>query len=758
MKKLKLFLSLITLSLTVILVLASIASASSLPFKDVSEKNWFYSYVEHVYTEGIMEGKSETIFDPNANVTRAEFVTIIARLAEANTEGCRDSLEAFTDAKKNAWYADAMGWGVKEGLVTGTSENTLAPNEAMTRAQLATFVARLNDYLGITLPEDPEAVRSFTDVKNGKWYSDSVEALRESGLINGNGDGKFRPNDTSKRSETAAIISRFLNAVPEDTENDRLEEIAVIHINTETGTDVTSKEDYIRASFTLKDKEGRDIEVSSMRIRGRGNATWNMEKKSYRLKFDEKICLMSNPSGGTTENKDWTLLANHCDKSHLRNIIAMTLGKNLEGIDWSPYTELVEIYLNGEYRGIYMLSEQVKVGDQRVEIEDGEKDDIGFLIELDNYAAGEFLSDYIRVGDKRYSVKSDFKNSDQVTALQLHMEALLNIAKEGDQAKIEEYFDLDSILDMYILQEFVRNGDVGYSSFFMYVDSPHGKLHFIAPWDFDLAMGNSIHTDSPEGLQAAHKTDGNGADLGLENPWFAALIEHKWFREMIRDRYAEKKDDMLRVVDECCEYGYDNIEALDRNFDKWKVLNKQINQEPDAILRLRSAKQNIDYLKNWLHTRSAWLEKTFNSALFLKVYPYGDDPVIGSTEVIDADVWTIPDWFEGYNECQLLVEQMTIHGIVQLELGRAVTMSPESITRRVLVEQLGTELGKFAIIFDEDDYNALLHQYQGVGFDQAAHHPCDFVVRNLETGEESERTQFTFHVTKRDKTVLWPNG
>jgi len=126
--------------------------------------------------------------------------------------------------------------------------------------------------------------------------------------------------------------------------------------------------------------------------------------------------------------------------------------------------------------------------------------------------------------------------------------------------------------------------------------------------------------------------------------------------------------------------------------------------------------------------------------------------------VIDADVWTIPDWFEGYNECQLLVEQMTIHGIVQLELGRAVTMSPESITRRVLVEQLGTELGKFAIIFDEDDYNALLDQYKGVGFDQAAHHPCDFVVRNLETGEESERTQFTFHVTKRDKTVLWPDG
>lgn len=756
MKTKKLLTLLFILSLTVIFAVIGTASESTLPFKDVSEKNWFYEYVADVYEKGIMEGKSETVFDPNTNVTRAEFVTIVARIAEADTTDGREALASFTDAKKNAWYADAMGWGVKEGLVTGTGASTLAPNEPMTRAQLATFVARLTEYLGITLPEDPEAVGSFSDVKNGKWYSDSVEALRASGLINGDGTGKFKPNDTSKRSETAALVSRFLELTVEEPA--KLEDVAVINIVTETGGDVTSKEDYIRASFTLKDNAGRDIEVGSMRIRGRGNATWNMEKKSYRLKFDDDICLMSTVSGGTTMNKDWTLLANHCDKSHLRNITAMSIGRELEGIDWSPYTELVEVYLNGEYRGVYMLSEQVEAADQRVEIKDGEKDDIGFLLELDNYAAGEFLSDYIRVGDKRYSVKSDFKDKDQVTALQLHMDTLLNIAKEGDRAKVEEHFDLDSILDMYILQEFVRNGDAGYSSFFMYVDSPHGKLHFIAPWDFDLAMGNSYHTESPEGLQVAHKTEGNGNYISTSNPWFAALIKHKWFREMIRDRYTEKMDDMLRVVDECCEYGYDNIEALNRNFDKWKVLNKQINQEPDAILRLRSAELNIDYLKNWLHTRSAWLEKTFNSALFLNVYPYGDDPVIGSTEVIDADVWTIPDWFEGYNECQLLVEQMTIHGIVQLELGRAVTMSPESITRRVLVEQLGTELGKFAIIFDEDDYNALLSQYQGVGFDQAAHHPCDFVVRNLETGEESERTQFTFHVTKRDKTVLWPDG
>jgi len=756
MKRPKLLIALLTLSLTVILAISSLATSTSLPFKDVPQKSWYASYVSDVYEKGIMEGKSATVFDPSSEVTRAEFVTIVSRIAEADTAGGREYLSSFTDVKKNAWYADAMGWGVKEGLVSGITKDRLAPNDPMPRSQLVTFIVRLSERLGVTLPADGDAVKSFSDVKKNAWYADSVEALRESGLINGDGTGKFKPDATSKRSEVAALISRFTDAACKEVK--WLSQPAVIHIDTETGKDVTSKEEYIRAAFTLKDEAGRDIEVGSMRIRGRGNATWNMEKKSYRLKFDDKICLMSTLSGGTTKNKDWTLLANHCDKSHLRNIIAMNIGKELEGIEWSPYTELVEVYLNGEYRGVYMLSEQVKVGDGRVEIEDGEKDDIGFFIELDNYAAGEFLSDYIRVDEKRYSVKSDFKDKDQVTALQFHMEALLNIAKEGDREKIEKYFDLASILDMYILQEFVRNGDVGYSSFFMYIDSPHGKLHFIAPWDFDLAMGNSIHTSDTGGLQAAHKTDANGGYLGDENPWFAALIKHKWFREMIRDRYAETKDDMLRVVDECCDYGYHNVEALNRNFDKWKVLNKKINQEPDAILRLPSAKHNIDYLKNWLHTRSEWLEEMFNSVFFIKIYTYGGTPEYGSTDVIDSDVWTIPDWFEGYNDCQLLVEQMTIHGIVQLELGRAVTMSQESITRRVLVEQLGAELGRYAIVIDDDDYNELLSQYQGVGFNQAAHYPCDFVVRDLVTGEESERTQFTFHVTKRDKTVLWPDG
>ena len=116
--------SLLLAAVMVLGVCVSILSVSAeetenkLPFTDVKEKNWFKPYVERVYAEGIMEGKTETTFAPNEDMTRAQLVTILYRLAGATETGLGEALE-FTDTKKTAWYADYVGWAVKENLVTG---------------------------------------------------------------------------------------------------------------------------------------------------------------------------------------------------------------------------------------------------------------------------------------------------------------------------------------------------------------------------------------------------------------------------------------------------------------------------------------------------------------------------------------------------------------------------------------------------------------------------------------------------------------
>ena len=757
MKKLKLWLTVLTVMLITVMLASTVSADTALPFDDVPEKSWYTAYVADVYAAGIMKGKDETTFDPAGVVSRAEFVTALARLSGESMEGYEKNIESFSDANIKKWYAKYMGWGVSVGLVKGQGAGKLAPNAPVTRAEMATLMARFLEYLDVTLPRDPKAVVRFYDVPGGKYYTEAAQTLRACGLLNGDGTGKLNPADTSQRHSMAALVSRYLDK--KETYDLYHDEFAVININTETGGDVTSKEDYIRASFTLTDPDGRDINEGSMRIRGRGNSTWNMEKKSYRLKFDENICLMSPEDGWGTKNKDWTLLANHCDKSLIRNHMTQEMGRELDGIDWSPYTELVEVYLNGEYRGVYMLCEQVEVGDGRVEIEEGEKDDIGFLLELDNYADGEYLIDYVTILGQKYSIKSDIKDKDQAIALKLYMETLMSVAKEGDKAKVERYFDMDSTVDMYLLHEIMRNVDTGYSSFYMYIPEPHGKLYFTAPWDFDLSTGNTTASPEPTGIHVAHCMDEDGGYLKTVNTWFAALMQHQWFRELVRDRYNEKREALMEIVDGCCDFAYTNMDSLDRNFDKWKVMAKRINQEPDNVLKLGSCTKQVEFLNAWIHERDAWLTEYYNSDKFIKDYNLTPDSekTYGRTDVTVGDVWTIPDWYEGYSEAQIIVDTMIDCGIVQLKLGRAATMTPESMTRRIIVDNMGLEKGRFVIDFNMDEFNSLHSQYEGVGFGDAAHRPIHFVVRDLKTGETSEETVYVFHVTKEDLTDLWPD-
>lgn len=752
MKKIIMILSLL---LGVLFCLGTVSSAeSTLPFADVKESAWYYTYVKDVYEGGIMEGKSTDRFAPGASVTRAEFVTVMARLSGDDFDGLGKNLAGFVDAKKTAWYADALAWGVEKGLVKGTGEGRLEPNRSVSRAEIATFIMRLAEYMDVKLPADVLAEKSFSDVKNGKYYTDAVELMRKSRIVNGDGNGHFRPADTAKRSEIAAVISRFMDAVQLSRELDA--SLPVITIVTETGRDVESKEEYIRADFTLKGEDGRDISESQMRIRGRGNQSWKVDKKSYRLKFNDDTCLMKD---GETMNKDWTLIACHGDKSLIRNHMAQSMARALDGIAWAPYTELVEVYLNGEYRGVYTLCEQVEVGDNRVEIEDGEKSDIGFLLELDGYAAGEYNSDFFAVGGVKYTVKSDFESDEQVIALKLHLETILNIIKEGDFEKISSCVDLDSAVDMYIIYELARNLDAGWSSFYMYFDGPHGKLSFGPPWDFDLSMGNSYNCYEQAGLYVGHQQNSSGEYIKTVNPWFAALMTNEEFRILVRDQWNDKKDELLETVNLVCKSALVQSDDIEKNFEKWDVLHELINQEPANVLALKSHAAQVEYLGKWLYGRYLWLDSYYNNENFIRSYDSGPAEKYGVTEIIKADTWTVADWFTGDVMAQVYMDMLyssveTKDGRIVVNLGLSRTVTPENFAKRLLEEQLGAEAGRFTFIFDEAEFNELKVTYGGEGFGNSVLKHMTFTIKDLVTGEESLPARYEFHVTKHGNSDL----
>ncbi len=389
-------------------------------------------------------------------------------------------------------------------------------------------------------------------------------------------------------------------------------ELPIMSITTVTGRDVTSKDTYIGATVSLCNTGSSAYEMSgvSAGIRGRGNATWTYEKLSYRIRFANK----QQPLGlGGDSDRTWVLMANHCDQTLLRNALAIDLANRLEGIGFNSSCAHVELYLNGEYRGVYLLTEQIQVDAARVDIGEEElyydplAEDAGFLVELDSYSEPphEF-----RVGDKRYQIKSEVRTEEQFDYIRDYITETDAVIRDGDRDAIAALVDLDSFIDGYLLEEYFKNIDVGWSSFYMH-KKPGGKLILGPFWDFDLAAGNDHRLDNGavEGLYVGRYRHG----FDQYHPWFTALAEQAWFREAVVTRWeqiAPQIEANLAYMDVLTASA---PMAFTRNFEKWDIFGQRINQEPEHIMALDSWEEHTAALREWLTARAAWLNDCFAS-------------------------------------------------------------------------------------------------------------------------------------------------
>ncbi len=183
-------------------------------FKDVATSDWFYKNdaINFVYNTGLMSGVGNGKFAPDETLTRGMFVTILGRLSGAQV---KNTTTKFTDVKKSAYYSGYVAWAVKNGVVSGTSATTFAPNAAVTREQICTMIYRYCEYADITLEQSAKKV-TFTDAKKISSYAKSaVVACQRSGLVNGEKTAAgvaFRPKDTATRAEAATIIRNLCYA------------------------------------------------------------------------------------------------------------------------------------------------------------------------------------------------------------------------------------------------------------------------------------------------------------------------------------------------------------------------------------------------------------------------------------------------------------------------------------------------------------------------------------------------------------------
>ena len=382
--------------------------------------------------------------------------------------------------------------------------------------------------------------------------------------------------------------------------------IPAVHIDTEGGRSIDNKEDWVRASFRFEDPSGFYTDSLSLesggRIRGRGNSTWGMPKKSYRIKLDEKRSVL-----GRYANKDWILLANYSDKTLLRNIMAMEISR-ICGMSWTPMMLSVEVYLNGQYQGVYAFSDHKEIAGHRVNIEVAAETDLegGYYLELeeamDEPVCFKTVWDTpVMFHEPEYPTEAQQKYVREWFNGFEH--ALERVQGEHDYS-YRSYIDIPSFINYYIIQEITKNpdGNVRKST---YLTKEKGKpLEMYHVWDFDITLGNCDYTnfEKPEGWQMRYVK------------WYNQMFFDPAFKKAVVDRWNELYPDLLTKVPAFLDRQLELMGGAEaRNFDRWKILGVKV--WPNYYY-FPTYGEEYAFLKEFYEARLAWLNERINAQDF----------------------------------------------------------------------------------------------------------------------------------------------
>ena len=176
-------------------------------FKDVKSGQWYVYYIDFAVGPGMFAGTSETTFEPLAPITRAMFVTVLARIAGVELNNKQST--SFTDVTSGKWFTGAVVWAASKGITEGTSKTTFSPTRNITRQEICTMIVRYSDREGILLETNVTPVTFTDDGSIASWAKSAVYLCQKNGLINGHTDGSFKPTQTATRSEVAKILTMY---------------------------------------------------------------------------------------------------------------------------------------------------------------------------------------------------------------------------------------------------------------------------------------------------------------------------------------------------------------------------------------------------------------------------------------------------------------------------------------------------------------------------------------------------------------------
>lgn len=457
---------------------------------------------------------------------------------------------------------------------------------------------------------------------------DSSSIISESSLESSESESSSEEISSIEESSTFAKLTPKRERTDKNINNSLGSDNDLYRINITTENEEFLKnniDEYTKGSLSITEQDETKVILDSkaMGIKLRGNSTKSALKKPFKIKFDKKQSLF-----GLKAAKKWVLLANYYDKSNIRNYLAYLTANKLTCLGFQPSSIFVDVYLNNNYYGLFLLCEQMEENKGRVDIEDKVSANglSSFFLEVDErikdeYKDGEGKAYFYFPFEGKSSYYFSFKYpsyDDYLEYIEKNDEE--NISKYNNDISwlyeflsnalyspnYTDYLDISSFIDYYLVEEFFKNVDVGSTSQFYYIDSSLENIKLTAGpvWDFDIASGA---VDDHTGIYNMYYN--SELFVRAKDPLYAELFLNDSFTELVKKRYQEVRDEVFLSVFDEIDIAKEKLKkAQDRNVAKWPLSNERSTWvEVYALgidyLELASINEHYDYLTRFLKRR-----------------------------------------------------------------------------------------------------------------------------------------------------------
>ena len=338
--------------------------------------------------------------------------------------------------------------------------------------------------------------------------------------------------------------------------------------------------------------DGDDVLTGTVEFKGRGNSTWReYAKKPYQIKFSKKTSVLGMPAA-----KKWILLANASDDSMIRTRLVYDAAEQM-GFPYVTEYKYVDLWVDGEYLGVYLIGEKAEIGKNRLNLQDPagamfELDD-GFATDEDHYFFEGRLNSYFAL--KEIVEEDDAHIAQAMSNFQTAMTRFTTaLTSEGWENlsldQLNAMIDVDSLARYYLMNEYVLNGESFFTSFFWYQDGASDVLHVGPLWDFDTCMGN----------KQEKVTDYNASSTSV---LMKKMLNIPAFYQRVQELYARYEPVLTGMAGQIDGRKAEIGVSADLNYLRWNTLGTA-NPKPGGMPFAPTYDEALDRVRTWLNGRA----------------------------------------------------------------------------------------------------------------------------------------------------------